>query len=96
MSSDTKPIAPEAFSIAIQELTDDNLHSIRSQLLLSISKLSETNEMLKVEIENADSTDEARADVALYSETIEENNEVIGNQRQRVDMLDAEYKRRGI
>ena len=96
MSSDTKPIAPEAVSIAIQELTDDNLHSIRSQLLLSISKLSETNEMLKLEIENADSTDEARADVALYGETIEENNEVIRNQRQRVDMLDTEYKRRGI
>ncbi|XYA01177.1 hypothetical protein QA089_003731 [Meyerozyma guilliermondii] len=67
-----------------------------SQLLLSISKLSETNEMLKSEIENADSTDEARADVALYGETIEENNEVIRNQRQRVEMLDTEYKRRGI
>ena len=52
--------------------------------------------MLKLEIENADSTDEARADVALYGETIEENNEVIRNQRQRVDMLDTEYKRRGI
>jgi hypothetical protein len=96
MSSDTKPIAPEAFSMAIRELTDDNLRSIRGQLLLSISKLSETNEMLKLEIENAGTSEEARADVALYTETIEENNDVIGNQRQRVDMLDAEYKRRGI
>lgn len=98
MSAETKPIAPEAFSSAIQELTDDNIVALRTQLQLSVSKLTETNDMLALEIETIGdlTTEEAIADVALYKETIAENQEVLLSQQERLAMLESEFKRRGI
>ncbi|CAH2353892.1 translation machinery-associated protein 17 [[Candida] railenensis] len=106
MSSNSKPIQIEEFILAIKDLSDENLKSILSQLDNSISKLVESNETLAQEIETTkeavsqlkpeESHEELKQDLVLYTETIEENNEVIANQKERVTQLNIELGRRGL
>lgn len=106
MSSNSKPIRIEEFILAIKDLSDENLKSILSQLDNSITKLVESNETLAEEIETTkeavsqlkadESHEELKQDLILYTETIEENNEVITNQKERVTELNKELERRGL
>ncbi|CAK7901119.1 translation machinery-associated protein 17 [[Candida] anglica] len=106
MSSTTTPIAIDDFVLAIKDLSDENITSVKSQLLNSISKLTESNELLETEISttkeaiaqlNPDQSHQSLAeDLELYQESIEENKIVITSQRERVTALDAEMTSRGL
>ncbi|CAK7903476.1 translation machinery-associated protein 17 [[Candida] anglica] len=106
MSSTTTPIAIDDFVLAIKDLSDENITSVKSQLLNSISKLTESNELLETEISttkeaiaqlNPDQSHQSLAeDLELYQESIEENKIVITSQRERVTALDAELTSRGL
>lgn len=106
MSAETKPINIKDFQIAIRDLSDENLHSIKNQLINSISKLKDTNDILKNEIvstkeeisnlETNESHSQLKSDLELYGESIEENKTVIENQNLRLVALDEELKRRGL
>lgn len=106
MSAETKPININDFQIAIKDLSDENLHSIKNQLINSVSKLKDTNNILENEIistkekisilETNESHSQLKSDLELYSESIEENKIVIENQNQRLVALDEELKRRGL
>lgn len=86
------------FATAASELPDDTLHSVKTQLQNSIVKLEATNNELQQEIDNLKSDDDRANldDVKLYQETIEENNGVIGKQKERVEKLDNEISKRGL
>lgn len=106
MSSTTTPIAIDDFVLAIKDLSDENITSVKSQLLNSILKLTESNELLETEISttkeaiaqlNPDQSHQSLAeDLELYQESIEENKIVITSQRERVTALDAEMTSRGL
>lgn len=106
MSAETKPININEFQIAIKDLSDENLHSIKNQLINSISKLKDTDDILENEIiytkeeisnlKERESHDQLKNDLDLYSESIEENKIVIENQNQRLVALNEELKRRGL
>lgn len=106
MSAETKPININEFQIAIKDLSDENLHSIKNQLINSISKLEDTDDILENEIistkgeisnlKESESHDQLKNDLDLYSESIEENTIVIENQNQRLVALNEELKRRGL
>lgn len=91
MSADTKPIHIDLFKEAIKDLSDENLHSIKDQLTNSVEKLCETNSLLEHEI--SATTDEE--ELKLYKETVQENQEVIASQNERLELLSAELNKRG-
>lgn len=92
MSSQTKPIQLSEFVAALKDLSDENIQLIQSQLRLSLQKLQETNDFLTEELKST--TDQA--DLKIYTETIEENKAVIGNQESRLKATEEELKSRGI
>lgn len=92
MSSESKPINISDFQKAVEELPDDTLTSIKSQLENSISKLISTNLQLKEEISSLKS----QQDIDLYNEVIIENTDVIRNQQQRIEHINDELQKRGL
>lgn len=105
MSYESKPINVKDFQLAIDDLSDDVLLSLKSQLLNSLDRLKNTNDELSEEIKtieyqlkvktdkNSTETDE---DIKLYKTTIEENIISIKNQKERLDILTNELVRRGL
>ncbi|CUM62940.1 uncharacterized protein PRCAT00000500001 [Priceomyces carsonii] len=101
----SKPISLEDFKVAIQDLTDDNLISVKSQLELSFRKLNESNEELNKEIQalndilqsgsNGDE-EELKRDLEIYRDSIKENKVVIENQVARLSILQEQLKHRGL
>lgn len=106
MSSETRPININEFQLAIKDLSDDNLMSVKDQLMNSVSKLLDTNSILETEIvstkeqianlKESDSHQELKDELQLYTESIEENQIVIRNQRERLRSLNEELNRRGL
>lgn len=106
MSASTKPIHINDFILAIKDLSDENLISIQSQLSNSMSKLKESNDLLLQEVSTTkemigqlkpeESHEELKNDLVLYTETIEENEEVINNQQERIVELNQELSKRGV
>ncbi|KAL7664439.1 Uncharacterized protein ABC855_g3271 [[Candida] zeylanoides] len=89
------------FVSALADLPDDSLESVLSELTTSVAKLDETNEILAAEVASTrralEARDDAasRNDLALYTATIAENNEVVVRQKQRIEALQRELQRRG-
>lgn len=84
------------FKQAIDDLPDDSLTSLKSQLNNSLSKLAVTNEELSKEIKQLTAEEGNRDDVTLYAETILENEVVILNQKERLEVLEQELIKRGL
>lgn len=103
MSSDSKPIDLNHFKLAILDLGDSNLISLKLQLENSISKLTETKTILDEEIkiimeklkENTDNHN-LNDDLELYKSTISENDLVLSNQNERLITLNNELISRGL
>lgn len=106
MSAETRPININEFQLAIKDLSDDNLMSVKDQLMNSVSKLLDTNSILETEIvstkeqianlKESDSHQELKDELQLYTESIEENQIVIRNQRERLRALNEELNKRGL
>lgn len=106
MSSDTKPININDFKLAIEDLSDENLQSIKDQLATSVAKLQDTNKLLETELiatkekvanlGRDESHGTLKDDLSLYNETIEENKTVILNQKERLTALYDKLKSRGL
>ena len=93
MATDSKPITLDDFKQAIEELPDDTLVSVKSQLEVSISKLKETNSELQHEIEK---NPESKDDIELYKGIIVENEQVAANQKGRIELIVKTLKDRGL
>lgn len=89
------------FVSALSDLPDDTLELVLSELTMSVAKLGETNDLLAAEVASTRRSLEARDDaaqrddLALYTATIAENDEVVARQHQRIEALHRELQRRG-
>lgn len=87
----SEPITHEDFLLAISDLSDENIQSLKSQLTKSISQLVSTNSELEREASSPSATIE---DINLYRECVQENNKVIYDQTRRaLSLLDALHER---
>ncbi|CAH6723120.1 hypothetical protein CLIB1444_13S00804 [[Candida] jaroonii] len=84
------------FKQAIEDLPDDSLISLKSQLNNSLAKLATTNDELSNEIKQLSAEEGNRDDITLYAETILENEGVIQNQEERLKVLEQELTNRGL
>ena len=105
MSEQTKPIELSQFIRAIKDISTENCQSVKSNLENSISKLLETNGILNQEIEQVtnaiqnltpeQSHEDLKNDLLLYLESVDENNQVITNQKSRIFAINDELIERG-
>lgn len=105
MSEQTKPIELSQFIMAIKDISTENCQSVKSNLENSISKLLETNGILNQEIEQVtnaiqnltpeQSHEDLKNDLLLYLESVDENNQVITNQKSRIFAINDELIERG-
>lgn len=106
MSSINRPVQIEEFTVALRDVTDDELFSVKQQLQKSIAKLERTNTKLYrlingEPVDSGDDDDDEFNEVntddrALFNEIIAENGIVIRNQQQRIDKVDDELEHRGL
>jgi len=100
MSTQTRPISPNSFATAIEDLPVDTLYTKAVEINNSVAHLERSNRTLQ------EYSDSIKNDQSLDSETrqsgdkdcieaIKENEVVIGRQQERVKMLKAEVERRG-
>jgi hypothetical protein len=100
MSSESQPISAERFAEAIQDLPAENLYSKAHELENSIAHLERSNKALQEYI------DSIKADMSLpeatrregdkdCSDAVQENQNVINRQRDRINLLKQEVERRG-
>jgi membrane-associated HD superfamily phosphohydrolase len=105
MSEQTKPIELSQFITAIKDISTENCQSVKSNLQNSISKLLETNGILNQEINQVTNTiqnltpeqshQDLKNDLLLYLESVDENNQVISNQKFRIFAINDELIERG-
>lgn len=103
MSAETQPIRAADFAAAISDLSDELIISLKQKLEVSINKLEETNSFLQTEIEAVKKTENGNGpnggnqdDIKLYSDTIDENKEVISSQNERTLLVQKELEKRGL
>lgn len=106
MSLESAPIELNKFKDAIMEISVENCQLVKSQLQNSIEKLLETNDELNEEIDQVrtkiqnlkpeDSHDELRDDMLLYLESVDENNQVIVDQKLRIFAINEQLVSRGV
>lgn len=100
MSSEARPISPNSFAQAIEDLPVENLYSKTFEINNAIAHLEHSNKQLQ------DYSDSIKNDQSLNAQTraegdkdcldaISENDVVIERQRDRVRLLKAEVERRG-
>lgn len=87
MSSNSTPISPEMFAIAIKDLPVDTLYAKASELQNSISHLLDSNAQMK---EFADEGDD------VCKEAIAENDVVVKRMEERVELCKVEVESRGL
>lgn len=98
MATDSKPIALEDFEQALEDLPEDTLTSVRSQLENSVSKLKSTNLELQQEIDSlrANEDPQSQEDIKLYQSIIEENEQVIQSQTSRIQLIIKKLQQKGL
>jgi len=100
MTSETRPISPNSFATAIEDLPVETLYSKAVEINNSVAHLGRSNWMLQ------EYSDSIKNDQSLDAETrqhgdkdcleaIRENEVVIERQQERVRLLKAEVERRG-
>lgn len=100
MSSETRPISPDSFAKAIEDLPVENLYSKAFEINNSVAHLEQSNKLLQ------EYSDSIKNDQTLDPDTraggdkdcldaIRENEIVIERQQERVRLLKAEVERRG-
>lgn len=89
----SEPISHQEFLLAISDLSDENLQSLKTQLTKSINQLVSTNAELNREMSSPSATTE---DINLYRECIQENHKVIYDQTRRALSLVDELHGRGV
>lgn len=87
MSSNSTPISPEMFALAIKDLPVDTLYAKAAELQNSVSHLLESNLVMK---EYADEGDE------VCKEAISENEVVIKRTEERIELCKTEVEQRGL
>jgi predicted mannosyl-3-phosphoglycerate phosphatase (HAD superfamily) len=107
MSAINRPIQIEEFTVAVREVPDAELYTLKEQLTKSIAKLEKTNNKLEklIKGQTPDSDDEddddefddiGQEDRDLFQEIITENTVVASNQQQRIDRVNDELQYRGL
>lgn len=91
MSELIKPIEIAEFRLATRDLSNEQLEAKEKELKLSVSKLQETNLILKEELVSATGDD-----FKLYEETIEENMVVLERKNMAIELVEQELTKRGI
>lgn len=86
MSSSTQPISSTRFANALQELPLSSLHSTAAEIRNSQMHLESSNRELQPHADEGDQ---------VCKEAIEENIEVLGRMKRRLDLLKTEVERRG-
>lgn len=87
----SEPISHEEFLLAIRDLSDENLSSLKTQLTKLVRQLVSTNAELECESTSSSATSD---DITLYRECIQENNKVIYDQTRRaLALLDTLHDR---
>lgn len=100
MSSETRPVSPNSFAQAIEDLPAETLYSKAHEINNSIAHLEQSNKLLQEysdsikNDENIDAQTRAGGDKDCL-DAIRENKIVIDRQRDRVRLLKAEVERRG-
>lgn len=103
MSSISRPIQIDEFTLALRDVQDHELYAVKEQLTKSIAKLDKTNKKLEklAQGETLDSDDDEfdhidQDDKHLFHEIIAENDIVARNQRLRIEKVDDELSHRGL
>lgn len=86
MSANANPITPARFAAALEDLSVASLYAKAAEIRNSMLHLNASNEQLRPFVDDGD------VDCA---EALQENEEVIGRMRERVELLKAEVERRG-
>ncbi|KAK3725071.1 hypothetical protein LTR37_000581 [Vermiconidia calcicola] len=87
MSTDARPIDPARFSLALEGLPIENLHSKAAEIRNSIAHLKHSNEQMLPFADEGD--DDCR-------EAMFENLTVINRMNERIGLLRAEVEKRGM
>lgn len=100
MSAETRPISPNSFAQAIEDLPVENLYSKAFEINNSIAHLEKSNQSLQEYSDSIKNDNTLSPDVRSEGdkdclEAIEDNQVVIARQRERVQLLKAEVERRG-
>ncbi|KIW81810.1 hypothetical protein Z517_04836 [Fonsecaea pedrosoi CBS 271.37] len=100
MSAEAQPISAERFALAIQDLPAENLYSKAQEIESSIAHLERSNKQLQEYIDSIKSDQSIPESTRQEgdkdcSDAIQENQIVIGRQRERVELLKREVERRG-
>lgn len=100
MSAETRPISPNTFAQAIEDLPVENLYSKAFEINNSIAHLVKSNQSLQEYSDSIKNDTNLSPEVRAEGdkdclEAIEENQIVITRQRERVQLLKAEVERRG-
>lgn len=100
MSAETRPISPNSFAQAIEDLPVENLYSKAFEINNSITHLEKSNQALQEYSDSIKNDTSLSPDVRSGGdkdclEAIADNQVVITRQRERVKLLKAEVERRG-
>lgn len=94
--NESKAISLEDFELALEDLPDDTLVSVKSQLENSTSKLKATNQELQDEIDQLMANTPDSEDIKLYKDIITENEQVLHSQKNRIALLVRKLEDRGL
>ncbi|KAK5955849.1 hypothetical protein OHC33_003490 [Knufia fluminis] len=100
MSSETRPISPNSFATAIEDLPVENLYTKAVEINNSVAHLERSNKTLQEYSDSLKDDESLDAETRQYGdrdclEAIRENEVVIERQQERVRLLKAEVERRG-
>lgn len=100
MSTETRPISPNSFAQAIEDLPLENLYTKAFEINNSVGHLERSNETLQEYSDSLKNDENLDAETRQYGdkdclEAIKENEIVIERQQERVRLLKAEVERRG-
>jgi len=100
MSTETRPISPNSFATAIEDLPVENLYTKAVEINNSVAHLERSNRALQEYSDSLKNDESLDAETRQYGdkdciEAIKENEVVIERQQERVRLLKAEVERRG-
>lgn len=100
MSSETRPISPNSFAKAIEDLPLENIYSKAYEINNSVAQLEKSNKLLQEHSDSIKNDETLDADKRAIGdvdclEAIRDNEVVIERQHARVRLLKTEVERRG-
>lgn len=100
MTSEARPVSPNSFAAAIEDLPVENLYTKAVEINNSVAHLERSNRTLQEYSDSIKNDESLDAETRQYGdkdclEAIRENEVVIERQQERVRLLKAEVERRG-